>query len=281
MFGNCHNMKFLVVLAVLVACAQASIISNIAKKLIPSFASDFVIQGHEAQAHSAPYIASLSRNSNHTHICGGTIIGKEWILTAAHCIGNPVGMSVAVGVHNRLDLNEGSQLCIVDWGKKHEKYTGGVGPYDIAILHLSKPLKFNAFVQPAALPYVEEIHSGEIHLYGWGQSKSYIFTGAKNLQTVQTEVMEYEECKKALPEDAPLHETNVCSDSLQKSVSACNGDSGGPLVVEHEGCPSELIGIVSWGYNPCGLAQLPSIYTRVSAYLDWITKIQSAYYTLY
>lgn len=274
-------MKVLVVLAVLIGCAKGGIVSEIAGKLIPSFASDFVIKGHEAKPHSAPYIASLSRTSNHSHICGGTIIAKQWILTAAHCIKNPVGMGVVAGLHERLSIDEKTQSRVVDWGKIHEKYTGSVGPYDIAILHLSEALEYNQYVQPAALPAVEEIHSGEIHLYGWGQPKAYILTGSKILQTVQTEVMEINACKAALPENAPIHETNLCSDSLRSSISACNGDSGGPLVIEREGTPSELVGIVSWGYTPCGLAKLPSIFTRVSAFIDWVTKIQNAYYVLY
>ncbi|XP_065364091.1 lectizyme-like [Calliphora vicina] len=274
-------MKFLVVVAVLVVCAQAGTLPDIAQKLIPSFTSDFVIKGHDAVPHSAPYIVSLRKTPNHSHSCGGTIIAKDWILTAAHCISNPIGMAVVAGLHDRTNLDEQSQSRVVDWGKIHEKYTGGVGPYDIAILHLSEPLQYNEFVQPASLPAVEEIHSGEIHLYGWGQPKAYILTGAKILQTVETEILEFNACKATLPEDAPIDETNICSHTLNTSISACNGDSGGPLVIEHEGAPSELVGIVSWGYIPCGLAKLPSIYTRVSAYIDWVAKIQNDYYVLY
>ncbi|KAM7347408.1 lectizyme-like [Cochliomyia hominivorax] len=274
-------MKVLVVLVALVACSQAASVSDIVGKLVPSFNSNFVISGHDAVPHSAPYIVSLSRTTNHSHICGGTIIAKEWILTAAHCISNPVNMSVIAGLHERRNVDNKTQSRVVDWGKVHKQYTGGVGPYDIAILHLSEPLQYNQYVQPASLPAVEEIHSGEVHLYGWGKAKFYALIGARTLQTVTTKVMEFEACKAALPEDAPLHETNVCSDSLQSSISACNGDSGGPLVVEHKGAPSELIGIVSWGYNPCGVAKLPSVYTRVSAFIDWVAKIQHAYYTLY
>ncbi|XP_065366140.1 lectizyme-like [Calliphora vicina] len=273
-------MKFLVVIAVLVACAQAATISDIAQKLIPSFNSNFVIMGHDAVPHSAPYIVSLRASANHSHSCGGTIIAKDWILTAAHCIRNPIGISVVAGLHERTILDEKSQSRVVDWGKIHEKYTGGVGPYDIAILHLSEPLQYNQYVQPASLPAVEEIHSGKVHLYGWGLTKADN-VGAKILQTVETEILEYNACKATLTENAPIHETNLCSHTLNTSIAACSNDSGGPLVIEHEGAPSELVGIVSWGYIPCGLAKLPSIYVRVSAFIDWVAKIQNAYYVLY
>jgi secreted trypsin-like serine protease len=48
------------------------------------------------------------------------------------------------------------------------------------------------------------------------------------------------------------------------------GDSGGPLVQELPDGSRELIGIVSWGVIPCGQSNAPSVYTRVSAYVDWI-----------
>nr|XP_016944931.1 lectizyme [Drosophila suzukii] len=277
-------MKLITVtlIVALVAAAQGGKLSDKLAKIVPSFATGFVINGTEAEPHSAPYIVSLGTNyAKHSHICGGTIISKDWVLTAAHCISNPVGMSVIAGLHTRSVVDEQTQQRQVDFGRVHEKYTGGVGPYDIAILHVSESFIFNDVVQAATLPSREQVHEGETHLYGWGQPKSYIFTAAKTLQTVTTEIVNYVDCKAALPEDAPLAETNICSSSQQQSKSACNGDSGGPLVVEFEGASSELIGIVSWGYIPCGLANLPSVFTKVASYVDWVTDIQSAYYKLY
>ncbi|XP_068144637.1 lectizyme [Drosophila tropicalis] len=275
-------LSVVAILAVLAVSAQGGKLTENLAKIIPSFATGFVINGTTAEPHSAPYIVSLATNFNkHSHICGGTIINKDWIVTAAHCISNPVNMSAIAGLHTRAEVDELTQQRLVDFGRVHEQYTGGVGPYDIALLHVSEPFIFNEWVSPATLPTREETHNGETHLYGWGQPKSYVLTAAKTLQTVTTEIVNYNECKEALPDTAPLVESNICSASLQQSISACNGDSGGPLVVEFENAASELIGVVSWGYIPCGLANFPSVYTKVSSYVDWISKIQSAYYILY
>ncbi|ALC38507.1 CG11911 [Drosophila busckii] len=270
-----------VLLAALALGAQGANLDKLIK-FVPSFATGFVINGTEADAHGAPYIVSLgAKFDKHSHSCGGTIINKHWILTAAHCISNPVGMSAISGLHKRAEVDEKTQHRRVDFGRIHEQYTGGVGPFDIALLHVSEPFIFNEWVSAATLPAPAEVHEGESHLYGWGQPKSYVLTPAKTLMTITTELINYEECKAALPEDAPLAPTNICSSALEQSRSACNGDSGGPLVVEHADAASEIVGVVSWGYIPCGLGNKPSVYTKVASYIEWINKIQSAYYALY
>lgn len=52
-------------------------------------------------------------------------------------------------------------------------------------------------------------------------------------------------------------------------IDSCQGDSGGPLVRYGLTGQSVQVGIVSWGLG-CGRAESPGIYTRVSAFSDWI-----------
>ena len=51
----------------------------------------------------------------------------------------------------------------------------------------------------------------------------------------------------------------------------CDGDSGGPLVCL-ENNVVVLTGIVSWSYGCASKEHIPAIYTRVSAYSDWIRR---------
>ena len=50
---------------------------------------------------------------------------------------------------------------------------------------------------------------------------------------------------------------------------SCGGDSGGPMVLRKPGGAWYQMGVVSFGSKKCGLGK-PAVYTRVTAYLDWI-----------
>lgn len=99
------------------------------------------------------------------------------------------------------------------------------------------------------------------------------------LQKVDLPLVDLSTCKEAIEKltgPSPLHETNVCTGPLTGGYSACSGDSGGPLIQANAKGNPELIGVVSWGIVPCGTTGAPSVYTRVSAYNDWIQSILAA-----
>ena len=57
-----------------------------------------VVGGVDAQPHSWPWQISLRVNGR--HICGGSLIKPDWVVTAAHCVDrnkNPSGYTVVVG----------------------------------------------------------------------------------------------------------------------------------------------------------------------------------------
>lgn len=235
-----------------------------------SFPTGDIINGQEAEPHSAPYIVSLKTSS---HFCAGSIISDSFVLTAAHCI-EYKKFDVVAGLHNRQNQTGATvRKALLSQSRKHSLYGGGVGPYDIGLIKIDPPFKFNSTVNKIELPPAGMNHSGDGTLFGWGRVKRASLPN--NLQTVDTLIIEYSECKKDLPPNAPIHPTNVCSNSNKNNatgISACNGDSGGPLVQYGKNGKPHLVGIVSWGYVPCGAKNQPSVYTHTSAHIDWINK---------
>ncbi|KAI9585458.1 hypothetical protein GQX74_001305 [Glossina fuscipes] len=272
---NCVAMfsysEFAPVFALCVASVSAVNLAAIAK---PGFPEGRIINGHEADKGEAPFIVSLKTNS---HFCGGSIIAENWVLTAGHClIFNE--FEIVAGLHSRNDESDvqirkvtGKHQQIV-----HEKYTGDVGPYDIGLIYVDKPFKLNALtrhgtaaVAKVNLPTGKYESTGKGKLYGWGADNSGFLPNILN--TLDVDIIGYEECKKALPSNAPLDPVNICSYTADTTDGACNGDSGGPMVrVTPDG--TELVGVVSWGYKPCASSTMPSVYTWTSAFDKWIEE---------
>ncbi|KAL5279666.1 hypothetical protein ACFFRR_003956 [Megaselia abdita] len=272
-------MKFAVVVSLFLAVVSADVHLGFPKDTGFVVNDGRVIRGVNAVEGASKYIVSISASpTKYSHNCGGSIIDKEWILTAAHCIkGAGKGVMVYAGIYDKSNYTEGQQR-FTDYTIVHPKYPGKVGPNDIALMHVSEPFEFNDKVQPVLLPSREEIVEGAVHLYGWGQTKALLPNSPKVLQTMETDVILYEQCKELLPETAPIHEVNVCSAPRDNKLSACNGDSGGPLVKETEGGVVQIVGVVSWGYIPCGNLGMPSIYTNVASYIEWIASAKADYY---
>lgn len=64
--------------------------------------------------------------------------------------------------------------------------------------------------------------------------------------------------------------TFICTDGYGNS-GICEGDCGGPLVQYIKDGKPLLIGVASWiAAVNCGTNNAPSIYTKVSDFIDWI-----------
>ncbi|CAB1326678.1 unnamed protein product, partial [Coregonus sp. 'balchen'] len=113
---------------------------------------------------------------------------------------------------------------------------------DIALVELTSPVVLSERVTPVCLPSGLEPP-----------------TGSPCLST----------CRSALGKELVTN-TMLCAGYLSGGVDSCQGDSGGPLIYEdHVSGRFQLQGITSWG-DGCGEKGKPGVYTRVSAFSDWI-----------
>nr|AYV99639.1 venom polypeptide [Dolopus genitalis] len=265
-------MKIAVVLSLI-------FISSVFAKVHNLLPEGRIAGGYEAKPKSAPFIVSIQLKSNNgfIHYCGGSIIDANWILTAAHCLyeKNTRNMKIEAGRHNLKDQESTAQQRTIDSFVIHKLYTGGVAPYDIALIYTNQAFIWTDAVKPAMLPSADKIPSGNVAIYGWGSTSK--MTGAQFpdvLQTAVVKVLAQQECKKLLGNgNANLHDTNMCTASPPEGVGVCSSDSGGPLVSGKD----EVIGVVSWGEVPCGKPYSPSVYVRVSAFVNWISEKKSGH----
>ncbi|XP_046988935.1 trypsin-1-like [Schistocerca americana] len=205
------------------------------------------------------------------HNCGGSILSSTAILTAGHCAVS-LGHYVAVAGDYDLSSNEGSEQEIrVSDQTVHPLYPGGVAANDIAVFTLQSSLSLGTYVQAISLPSAGSIPAGgsTAVISGWGTTETA--STPDILQTVDVSIIDYETCSQNIDDldlgTNPLTETMVCTGPIYDGISVCSGDSGGPLAQN-----GELIGVVSWGVDPCGYPGAPSVFTRVSAHLDFINQ---------
>ncbi|XP_075283729.1 ovochymase-2 isoform X4 [Opisthocomus hoazin] len=243
----------------------------------PRFIFSRIIGGEEAVPYSWPWQVSVQISDE--HICGGAVLAKEWVVTAAHCFNSKELYRdlwmVVTGLHD-LTEQEYRQKRSVKQYIIHPSFNKTTMDSDIALLRLAEPLEFNHYVRPVCLPAKEEAvqPSRVCVVTGWGAPGEDREKG-KKLHQLEVPILVLDACQSYyvnLP--SKVTERMICAGfPLEEGKDSCTGDSGGPLV-----CPSEenlgfytLHGITSWGLG-CGRKSYPGVYTNVGVFVDWIKQ---------
>lgn len=282
-----------------VACGQSAVSSFRIKN------GDEVIPG-EFPWIVALYFSDVKRNLTY-YICGGTIIHKRFILTAAHCVNSTEAedIKVAAGEHLLSHKSGKEEWLQVERIIPHPQYTTDrLQIYnDIALLQMGEDVNWTHSIHPVCLPDKKDnapmdddddsddtpemdgdnahvmqdaLVGSKVTVAGWGLTDEYKNGGrpANALQKVELEVVSLIKCENWHQQELgipyTLKETQLCAGFEKGKKDACKGDSGGPLLFQDEDDQQVLLGVISSGFG-CGRYRLPGVYTRVSRYMTWIT----------
>ena len=271
-----------------------------------------IVGGKDAtDPHQYPWMVQVITYKDYKEYgsCGGSIISKTVVMTAAQCVRNRRGNVVKFAKISLGHSNMNSEEIVdvyTSFIKIHPQAlneTTRIWENDIALMLFSNELPFSNSIQPISLPnqnYIDAIlfdtSKTKLIAAGWGRTfqKNWHYQqfrrkakSTNNLQFLELYyrtpqesigIKRYTYVFPKLDKFANINEQKRskiwASGKVPKSQSTCSGDSGGPLMRQDmETGDIQVIGIISGGrpYSSYDCSSVnPNYFTRVSKHVPWI-----------
>ena len=199
--------------------------------------------------------------------CGGSIIDKNWILTAGHCVVDEKTKQKATQVQvsaGGVNTNQQPIQVVSNQIFPHPQYRmvvkDGAGiqtiDNDIALIRVNKNLIQPPKSSAVKLPSANQKMQGQIVVAsGYGQTEQG--RQSKVLKDVEMKILDNRQCRE------PIFKPQQMFCAGGQGHGTCEGDSGGPIVLKGQ---NVIVGLTSYGGKCGGVGG----YTKVSSYLNFI-----------
>jgi len=237
-----------------------------------------IIGGNVAERTEYPFFAQLAMG------CGASLITRDVVLSAAHCVEGiaMLGSHVHVSAYEDWDVVEEQGLAettidrfVTDFAS-HPNFEW-TGLNDIAVIKLSSPV-------PETIPTVKlnadrlvPEDGQDVTVIGLGISDYFEDTFPDLLHEVELQIINFDWCNAysryggSLDRDAEFCASTLVDGEVLGGKDSCNGDSGGPIFIK-DGTDRPLqVGIVSHGEG-CAFQNYPGVYATVSDAYGWIKE---------
>lgn len=221
--------------------------------------------------------------------CTGTLIARNIVLTAAHCIADNGIKAVAVIFATDDSKVSQDQVRYAVGGAIHPDYLKGIDQSsasdttawnDLALLKLSAdaPADFSTARLPAAMNDVNLLPKSKVTLSGFGITNAVVRRVVKDkkgnqriLELPSSGAGVLRKIDGILVKQMSADKKEIILDQ-SKSTGACHGDSGGPAFIQTKDGSAMQVGVTSRGTNQLGNCNESAIYTNVAAHLPWLAE---------
>ncbi|XP_021712427.1 trypsin-4, partial [Aedes aegypti] len=222
-----------------------------------------IINGASASITQFPYLVSVQRKTFYSryHICGGTFISLQWIMTAAHCLVAETTDGLVIRAESSFH-DRGGVLLRVDVIIVHDQYANTDDDYDFGLIRLRRPFRRAQVVGLRNGP--KRFPPGFLcDVMGWG--KTNYSKVSYRLRRVSLPIVKQSICQAAYRgRRYNVTRRMLCAGFTEGGQDACKGDSGGPLV-----CNKTLTGIISWAIG-CASRNFYGVYSDITQVRAWI-----------
>ncbi|XP_040575995.2 brachyurin-like, partial [Lepeophtheirus salmonis] len=240
--------------------------------------SDRIINGVEASPNQFPWTVFIIIHVGHQiGSCTGSVISKNFVLTAAHCLEGVSKAEIYAGTHDTsLESEPHRQYRVSENLHVHPDYVHDFHYYenDIGLIELDKELEFNDFVRPACLPTFADVDTDLVDknttITGWGRilgEPNYLMVPQLRYATDVPIISNYV-CRESYGNT--INSNIICLDGFSVQKFTCHGDSGGPLNFEVSDGKYMQIGVANFGGGKTCVSIKPLGFARVSGFLEWI-----------
>ncbi|XP_076762225.1 serine protease ea-like isoform X1 [Xylocopa sonorina] len=258
---------------------------------------DRVLNGNKTGVLEYPWMALLFYDvgrSKPEYRCGGTLINKRYVLTAAHCVTllppHLRLIGIRLGEHDlstERDCDKDEEgieiICAeryqdigIESTHVHPEFSNKKLQNDIALIRLDgdadlRPPTVRPICMPIGLPANMTLKRATVT--GWGATE--IGIRSQDLLQASLPIVSLKDCAEVYKKRAQIWYKQICAGG-KKGIDSCAGDSGGPLqapTIYNNNLRYIQHGIVSFGPMNCGTEGAPGVYTRVVYYMDWILNI--------
>lgn len=271
--------------------------STASAEAMPPKAETRIVGGNEAADGQFPFTAALIRRGQSRYrgfTCGGTVISRSWVLTAAHCVidyeddypdsryGNyvaPSAFDVLTGTNSLSETGGGQRLNVASI-QPYPAYNFRTDDYDYALLRLARPTsapEIQVIASSGADTALDDPGTLQTTV-GWGVTSENGSSIPSRQRYVQLAMNTDGACTNAYPRGHrdsggyPLEfhaASMLCAGPFAGGKDSCQGDSGGPLAIQAPDGKWRQTGVVSFG-DGCARANNPGIYSRLTTASGWI-----------